>query len=70
MTLFQGVENEILYPPTPGVQRGFAPLAGVFRGQRPLNGGSWTRTNEDRSREIYSLLPLPLGDTPVGWCWQ
>ena len=28
------------------------------------SGGGWTRTNEDRSREIYSLLPLPLGDTP------
>ena len=27
-------------------------------------GRGWTRTTEDRSREIYSLLPLPLGDTP------
>lgn len=46
------------------VQRAIGPLAEVFRGRSPLNGGSWTRTNADRSREIYSLLPLPLGDTP------
>ena len=28
-------------------------------------GGGQTRTDEDVSREIYSLLPLPLGDTPI-----
>ena len=27
-------------------------------------GGDWTRTNEDRSRGIYSPLQLPLCDTP------
>ena len=27
--------------------------------------GSWTRTNEGRIREIYSLLPLPLGDSSI-----
>lgn len=27
-------------------------------------GGSWTRTNGDRSRGIYSPLQLPLCDTP------
>ena len=28
------------------------------------NGGGWTRTSGDVSREIYSLLQLPLCDTP------
>ena len=31
----------------------------------PKCGSSWTRTNELERGKIYSLLPLPLGDTPV-----
>lgn len=53
-----------------GVQRAAGPLAGVFRGQSPLNGGGWTRTNEVVRRGIYSPLQLPLCDTPGKWCWQ
>ena len=30
----------------------------------PKCGSSWTRTNELERGKIYSLLPLPLGDTP------
>lgn len=37
-----------------------------WKAAREKIGGGWTRTNVDRSREIYSLLPLPLGDTPEG----
>lgn len=48
-----------------GVQRACGPLAGIFKGWNPLNGGGWTRTNGDRSRGIYSPLQLPLCDTPV-----
>ncbi len=35
-------------------------------------GGDWTRTNEDRSRGIYSPLQLPLCDTPRKrkGCWR
>jgi hypothetical protein len=29
-----------------------------------ISGSSWTRTNELERGKIYSLLPLPLGDTP------
>ena len=28
-------------------------------------GSSWTRTNELKRGDIYSVLPLPLGDTPI-----
>jgi len=28
-------------------------------------GRGWTRTNEDFRQQIYSLRPLPLGNTPV-----
>jgi hypothetical protein len=33
-------------------------------GLQSFCGSSWTRTNELERGKIYSLLPLPLGDTP------
>lgn len=44
-----------------GVQRAICPLAGVFRGWNPLNGGGWTRTSGDVSRGIYSRFPFRRG---------
>ena len=46
--------------------RSFSPTQHIFQLYFIYeNGGDWTRTNEDRSRGIYSPLQLPLCDTPL-----
>lgn len=65
-----GVESLSHFCPNRGTSRSF--LVEYFEGRFLYEiGGDWTRTNEDRSRGIYSPLQLPLCDTPRKWvCWR